>query len=221
MATVFEAISYGFYTAFFEPDLEIRKEKIEAWIKESTPVIQSAVERGLREYLEYILKDTWTQKGWKARVQKYCNPWFMDSYKLHLDIKILQHSSNNTEDIVDPLTPEMLAKTNEAADIVKLYIAKLEPPSPVALREIDLHGNTVEEVIPIVENFLRACYRDNVRRVRIIHGKGIFVLQKAIREYLKTHEFIKSESISSADKDHGGEGATEANLVDFSVDKLN
>lgn len=68
---------------------------------------------------------------------------------------------------------------------------------------------------------MKDCYRDNVRRVRIIHGKGIFVLQKVIREYLDTHKFIKSESISPADKDHGGEGATEAYLIDFSVNNLN
>ncbi len=55
MPTVFESISDGFYTAFFEPDQDKRKDKIEAWIKESTPVIQSAVENDLRAYLEEIL----------------------------------------------------------------------------------------------------------------------------------------------------------------------
>ena len=146
---------------------------------------------------------------------------FIDVYKLHLDIKLLKHSSRDTDVIVGALTPEIREKTNEAIEAAKTAIAKLEPPLPVALREIDLHGNTVDEAIPIVEKFLRECYRDNVRRIRIIHGKGIFFLQKAIREYLGKHELIQSGSISAADKDHGGEGATEANLVDFSVDKLN
>jgi DNA-nicking Smr family endonuclease len=62
---------------------------------------------------------------------------------------------------------------------------------------------------------VKESYLENVRRIRIIHGKGIFVLQKAIREYLGTHKLIISESICPADKDHGGEGATEANLVAF------
>lgn len=39
-----------------------------------------------------------------------------------------------------------------------------------------------------------------------------------VSDNLEKHRFVISESISSADKDHGGEGATEANLVDFSVD---
>lgn len=71
MPTVFESISDGFYTAFFEPDQDKRKDKIEAWIKESTPVIQSAVENDLRAYLEEILEATWTEKGWEARVEKF------------------------------------------------------------------------------------------------------------------------------------------------------
>jgi DNA mismatch repair protein MutS2 len=95
----------------------------------------------------------------------------------------------------------------------------MEPPSPIALREIDLHGKTVDEAEPIVEGFLRESYRDNVRRVRMIHGKGIFVLQKAVREYLSTHKLVESRTICPAEKDHGGEGATEANLVEFKANE--
>lgn len=231
MPTVFESISDGFYTAFFEPNPDKRKDKIDAWIKESTPIIQSAVEKDLRAYLDEILKDTWTEKGWKARAEKYYGRLvpvgkkdvlpFIDAYKLYLDINIRLHTSRKKDIIVDTLFPEVRVKTNDAIETAKTAIAKLEPPSPIAIREIDLHGDTVAEAIPIIEEFLYECYRDNVRRVRIIHGKGIFVLQKAIREHLGTHKLVQSSSISPADKDHGGEGATEANLVNFSVDKLN
>ncbi|MFC1965950.1 Smr/MutS family protein [Chloroflexota bacterium] len=99
-------------------------------------------------------------------------------------------------------------------------LSGVEPPPPITLREIDLHGNNLETTIPVVNKFLEKCYQDNVRRVRIIHGKGIFVLQKAIREILGTHKLVKAESISAADKDHGGEGATEANLIDYSAELL-
>ena len=75
-------------------------------------------------------------------------------------------------------------------------------------------------MIPIVNAFLKECYRDNVRRVRFIHGKGIGVLREAVRQHLAKHKYIISDSISSTDKDHGGEGATEANLLEFSIDKM-
>ena len=71
MSTVFESISDGFYTAFFEPDPEKRKETIDAWIKDSTPIIQSAVEDELRAYLKELLEGTWIEKGWEARAKKF------------------------------------------------------------------------------------------------------------------------------------------------------
>ncbi|MDD4876228.1 MAG: Smr/MutS family protein [Dehalococcoidales bacterium] len=230
MSTVFESLSDSFYTAFFEPDPDKRKNKIEAWIKESTPVIQEAVENDLRVYLDGILEATWNEKDWKSRAQKYYSQYvstgineklpFIDAYKLYLDVKIRTHAKRNKDLIIGTLSHEIREKTNKAIETAKTAIAKLEPPSPISLRVIDLHGNTVDEAIPITETFLRECYRDNVRRIRIIHGKGIFVLQKAIRTYLGTHKFIKSETISPAEKDNGGEGATEANLTDFSVNNL-
>jgi DNA-nicking Smr family endonuclease len=217
---------YSFYSAFFEPDTEKRRAAIESWINETVPVIQSSVEDELQFFLESVLKDTWTLEGWKSRVEKFNSPFnakqlFIDKYRLYLDTRLRTHSSSDKDVIVGALTPEIRAKTLKAAEAAKSAVAKLEPPPPVTLREIDLHGSTVDEAIPVIEKFLKECYRDNVRRVRIFHGKGIFILQKAIRAYLGKSELIKPGSISPADKDHGGEGATEAILVYFSVDKLN
>ena len=56
--------------------------------------------------------------------------------------------------------------------------------------------------------------------MRIIHGKGEGVLREAVRDCLDKHPFIMSLSISLADGQHGGEGATEANLVEFSVNEI-
>lgn len=230
MPTVFESISDGFYTAFYEPDPDKRKIKIDVQIQESTPVIQSAVGAELRLYVLDLLKDTWTAEGWKTRSEKFIEQTvnlgkknivpFVDAYRLYLEIKLRHSDSNIPETMVGPLTPEVRAKTLEAAEAAKKTITKLKPPTPIALREIDLHGNTVEQAIPMVDKFLKECYRDNVRGIRVIHGKGIFILQKAIREYLSRNKYIIFGSISPADKDHGGEGATEANLIDFSIDKL-
>jgi hypothetical protein len=139
MSTVFESISDGFYTAFFEPDPEKRKGKIEAWITESTPIIQSAVEDELRAYLEDILEGTWTEKGWKSRAQKFYGSYhppiqkkntpsssFIDKYRLYLDVKIRQHASRDKDVAVDTLTPEVRAKTNEAIEAAKKVFPELK-----------------------------------------------------------------------------------------------
>ncbi len=135
MPTVFESISDGFYTAFFEPDPKKREEKIEVWIKESIPVIQSAVESDLRAYLEGILGDTWTEKQWKTRAEKYYGRSvrmgkrdelpFIDAYKLSLDVKIRQRALR-TDIVTNTLTPEVRAKTNGAIEFVKKVLSDLE-----------------------------------------------------------------------------------------------
>ena len=112
-------------------------------------------------------------------------------------------------------------KAKSEAFELKTEIAKLEPLAPVPIREIDLHDyTTVEEAIASVEKFLKDSFRDNVRRVRIIHGKGEGVLREAVRECLDEHPFVMSLSISVADGRHGGEGATEANLVTLKAELL-
>lgn len=141
MPTVFESISDGFYTAFFEPDPEKRRTAIEAWIKVATRVIQSSVEDELRSHLESVFKDTWTPEGWKSRVEKFNRlsdklP-YIDTYKLCLDIKLRQRTSSDT-DVVGALTLKIRAKTLEAAEAAKAAIAKIGPPPPGALRAIDL-----------------------------------------------------------------------------------
>ena len=234
MPTVFESISDGFYTAFFEPDPDKRKEKIEAWIKESEPVIQAAIENELKDYLDELLDSTWTEKGWISRARKFYGEYrppvvkkdskiipFIDAYQLQLSLKILRNDAKDIYKRIGEITPEIRDKTIGAIEKAKTEIAKLEPPAPVPIREIDLHDYTnVEEAIASVEKFLKDSFRDNVRRVRVIHGKGEGVLREAVRECLDKHPFVMSLSISLADGKHGGEGATEANLVTFKTELL-
>ena len=146
MSTVFEALSDGFYTAFFEPDPVRRKEKIENWIKESTPIIQAAVEPELRAYLDGILEATWTEKEWKTRVEKFHRTVpgsgrkdsdlpFIDAYKLYLDVK-MEHRRQRDEDIsIGVLTPEIRAKTGEASEATKAAIARLSGSRSAGNRE--------------------------------------------------------------------------------------
>jgi len=102
---------------------------------------------------------------------------------------------------------------------LNLEASKIGTPPAIPLREIDLHGNhNIEEAIPMLQDFIKESYRDNVRVIRIVHGKGIGVLRDAVRTHLESHKLVKS--VSSADKDHGGEGATEAQLVDYNMNLL-
>ena len=132
--------------------------------------------------------------------------------------------------IVERLTNQKIELDQTTTELAKkLGIIRTDPgidsaekvtmPPPIPLREIDLHNNhTIEEAIPMLEKFLKESYRDNVRSIRIIHGKGIGVLRNAVRLHLENHKLVKS--VGPADKDHGGEGATEAHLIDLNPNLL-
>ena len=78
--------------------------------------------------------------------------------------------------------------------------------------EIDLHGLTIEEAIPLVDKFLGKAYRAHVNRVWVIHGKGTGTLGVAMKEYLGKHPYVAR--CSRADGSRGGIGSTQVELID-------
>mgnify|MGYP001155985223 FL=1 len=138
MPTVFETLTDGFYTAFFESDPEKRRAAIEAWIKDATPIVQSAVENELRSYLEYVLEQTWTAEGWQNRVKKFSGTTqdyrrrrpqiipFMDGYRLRLDLRLSHswdHPKGERVQVVGPVSSE--AHT-EALLIAKQTLSQID-----------------------------------------------------------------------------------------------
>jgi DNA mismatch repair protein MutS2 len=76
--------------------------------------------------------------------------------------------------------------------------------------ELDLHARTVEEAIPMVENFLNEAYQRGLLRVRIIHGKGTGTLKLEVDRFLARNSLVVFRR--PADRFHGGGGATEVEL---------
>jgi DNA mismatch repair protein MutS2 len=79
-----------------------------------------------------------------------------------------------------------------------------------APEEIDLHGLTVEEAMPLVDAFLHMASKAGLRRVWVIHGRGTGVLRQAVRRYLTHHPLVMV--CSTADGNRGGIGATQVEL---------
>jgi len=76
--------------------------------------------------------------------------------------------------------------------------------------EVDLHGLTVDEAIPRLDDFLYQAYRHGRRRVWVVHGKGLGVLRIEIRRHLTKHTLVSS--YAPADSERGGTGATQVDL---------
>ena len=99
-------------------------------------------------------------------------------------------------------------------------VARAEPPSMgrVALARfaisapvdtgdtLDLRGQTTDEAMPRVEEYLDHASRSGRVRVRLIHGKGTGTLRRAVRERLERHPLVSN--FETAAQPEGGEGVT-------------
>ncbi|MGH9557043.1 MAG: Smr/MutS family protein, partial [Terriglobales bacterium] len=61
-----------------------------------------------------------------------------------------------------------------------------------------------------VEKFLDRAFLAGVARVRIVHGSGMGVLRKALRQYLKDHPQVAS--VAEPPQNEGGAGVTVVEL---------
>jgi DNA mismatch repair protein MutS2 len=76
--------------------------------------------------------------------------------------------------------------------------------------EINVIGRTVDEATSEVEKFVDRAFLAGMTRVRIVHGSGMGILRKALRQYLKKHPHV--ESVTEPPINEGGGGATVVEL---------
>ena len=76
--------------------------------------------------------------------------------------------------------------------------------------EINVIGRTVDEATGEVEKFIDRAFLAGMPRVRIVHGSGMGVLRKALRQYLQKHPHV--ESVTEPPSNEGGGGATVVEL---------
>ena len=66
--------------------------------------------------------------------------------------------------------------------------------------EIEVRGQTVDEAMPTVEQYLDDAFRAGLPWARIIHGKGTGTLRRQVRDLLAKHPLVKSYEEASAKK---------------------
>ena len=76
--------------------------------------------------------------------------------------------------------------------------------------EINVIGRTVDEATGEVEKFVDRAFLAGMTRVRIVHGSGMGILRKALRQYLQKHPHV--ESVTEPPSNEGGGGATVVEL---------
>jgi len=84
----------------------------------------------------------------------------------------------------------------------------LDKPVPL---QLDLRGQRAADAVDAVERYLDDAYLAGLHSVRIIHGHGTGAVRKAVRDRLAHHSLVRRWS--PAERNQGGEGATEVELA--------
>lgn len=86
----------------------------------------------------------------------------------------------------------------------------LESESANVPSEINVIGRTVDEATREVERFVDRAFLAGLPRVRVVHGSGMGILRKALRQSLQAHPHV--ESVAEPPQNEGGAGATVVEL---------
>ncbi len=81
------------------------------------------------------------------------------------------------------------------------------PPPPAHFSEqIEVRGQTLDEALPKVDQFLDQAFRAGAPRLRVVHGKGTGRMRQAVRDMLAKHPLVKAFDFAAPNE--GGEGVT-------------
>jgi DNA mismatch repair protein MutS2 len=76
--------------------------------------------------------------------------------------------------------------------------------------EINVIGRTVDEATSEVEKFVDRAFLAGLARIRVVHGSGMGILRKALRQFLQKHPHVAS--VTEPPQNEGGGGATVVEL---------
>ena len=88
-------------------------------------------------------------------------------------------------------------------------ISMAEPDASISW-EINVIGRTADEAQDEVEKFIDKAFLNGLPRVRVIHGTGMGILRRTLREWLKHHPQVAT--VTEPGQNEGGAGAT---VVEF------
>ena len=116
------------------------------------------------------------------------------------------------DDIAEVVIAAQPAETPVKAARARGISVSLENEAGNVPSEINVIGQTVDQASREVEKFVDRAFLAGLPRVRVVHGSGMGILRKALRQLLQQHPHVTA--VAEAPQNEGGGGAT---LVELNV----
>ncbi len=101
----------------------------------------------------------------------------------------------------------------------------------ILTKTIDLHGYSLENANQIINEYIKKCFSENIKRIVVITGKGLrsntqnnpyvskdlSILKYSVPEFIKSNSNLMKliKEIKTADEEEGGSGAFIISLKNF------
>jgi len=114
------------------------------------------------------------------------------------------------DDIAEVLNTARAADSPVQAARARGLSVSLENEGQNAASEINVIGYNVDDATREVQKFVDRAFLAGLPRVRVVHGSGMGILRKALRQALQQHPHV--ESVAEPPQNEGGGGATVVEL---------
>jgi len=127
----------------------------------------------------------------------------------HFEVEIgamkMKIARNDIAEVITRAADSPVAAARARGISVSLGRADSNVPS-----EINVIGRTVDEATDEVEKFVDRAFLAGLPRIRVVHGSGMGILRKALRQFLQKHPHVAS--VTEPPQNEGGGGATVVEL---------
>ncbi|HZY73398.1 MAG TPA: Smr/MutS family protein, partial [Edaphobacter sp.] len=113
------------------------------------------------------------------------------------------------DDIAGVETVKAITPLEAARRRGNVTVSTVDEPDSIST-EINVIGRTADEAHDEVERFIDRAFLAGLPRVRIVHGTGMGVLRRTLREYLRGHPHVTT--VTEPPQNEGGQGATVVEL---------
>jgi DNA mismatch repair protein MutS2 len=142
--------------------------------------------------------------GRQARVDRIIDP---KTFEVSIGPMKMRAAINDIAEVesVKVVTPLEAARKRGG-----ITVATANDDTDYMTSEINVIGRTADEAQTEVERFIDRAFLAGLPRIRIVHGTGMGVLRRTLREYLRSHPHVTA--ITEPPQNQGGQGATEVEL---------